>query len=103
MSTADLPGIQPAFKVLDAAEGTPMTLDEHIAECVAFRDAHPGSGQWLVQKYLAGARYHAGKVELAFPKVNVIKGQGRAIAIPQFWQAQYDDESQRGEPVVRLK
>lgn len=102
MSEQELPGIPAAVQVIDAAEGTPMTLDEHIQACLEFKAAHPGSGSWLVQKYLAGARYHAGRVELAHPKVSLIKSQGRAIAVPQFWQAKYDDESLRGAPVVRL-
>lgn len=90
------------LRFVDPAAGDRRTLDQHIAACIALRDANPGSGDWPVQKYMAGARQHAGAVHVAHIKVKLISNVGRAVALPAFWQAGFDDEASKGPPVVRV-
>ena len=96
---ADLFGDEQVF---DVAKGDKTTLDELIERLLDFRAANPGSGGMLVEKYLAGARWHAGKVELAHAKVVRMETAGRVVAIPQFWSPQYDEPGLKGPACVRI-
>lgn len=90
------------LRFVDPVAGTKCTLTEFIAACQVFRDAHPGSGNWPVQKYMGGARQHAGIASVAYMKLKPIPSVGKVQVLPQFWQAGFDDESLKGPPVVRF-